>query len=99
MGWLEYHRGAITNSGVWSYEGVAGAHVMFYGLCFGGRRVTGRELLFPVVTQTNMKLSKGLGGRGHQYLFYASSLCLPSFLWLIIIINDDETLDTRHKSN
>jgi len=26
--------GAITNSGIWSYEGVAGAHIIFSGLCF-----------------------------------------------------------------
>ncbi|KAK7321985.1 hypothetical protein VNO80_35257 [Phaseolus coccineus] len=26
--------GAITNPGIWSYEGVAGAHIVFSGLCF-----------------------------------------------------------------
>ncbi|KAK2633660.1 hypothetical protein Ddye_032719 [Dipteronia dyeriana] len=26
--------GTITNPGVWSYEGVAGAHIVFSGLCF-----------------------------------------------------------------
>ncbi|RZC62331.1 hypothetical protein C5167_024097 [Papaver somniferum] len=26
--------GTITNPGIWSYEGVAGAHILFSGLCF-----------------------------------------------------------------
>lgn len=26
--------GTITNPGIWSYEGVAGAHIVFSGLCF-----------------------------------------------------------------
>ncbi|KAM0931964.1 Photosystem II CP47 reaction center protein [Dioscorea sansibarensis] len=26
--------GSITNPGIWSYEGVAGAHIVFSGLCF-----------------------------------------------------------------
>ncbi|CAN8222593.1 unnamed protein product [Cochlearia groenlandica] len=26
--------GTITNPGLWSYEGVAGAHIVFSGLCF-----------------------------------------------------------------
>ncbi|KAL8112949.1 hypothetical protein AgCh_020318 [Apium graveolens] len=26
--------GATANPGIWSYEGVAGAHIMFSGLCF-----------------------------------------------------------------
>ncbi|MCE0481303.1 hypothetical protein HAX54_038956 [Datura stramonium] len=34
MGRLEYHRGTVTNPGIWSYEGVAGAHIVFSGLCF-----------------------------------------------------------------
>ncbi|KAI3692805.1 hypothetical protein L6452_32628 [Arctium lappa] len=34
MGRLEYHGGTITNPGIWSYEGVAGAHIVFSGLCF-----------------------------------------------------------------
>jgi photosystem II CP47 chlorophyll apoprotein len=27
-------RGTITNPGIWSYEGVAGAHIVFSSLCF-----------------------------------------------------------------
>ncbi|KAL3613023.1 hypothetical protein CASFOL_009550 [Castilleja foliolosa] len=27
-------RGTVTNPGIWSYEGVAGAHIVFSGLCF-----------------------------------------------------------------
>ncbi|KAE9594029.1 putative photosystem II [Lupinus albus] len=27
-------RGTITISGIWSYEGVVGAHIVFSGLCF-----------------------------------------------------------------
>ncbi|CAN4119588.1 unnamed protein product [Withania somnifera] len=34
MGRLEYHRGDCNESGIWSYEGVAGAHIVFTGLCF-----------------------------------------------------------------
>ncbi|KAJ0926067.1 putative photosystem antenna protein [Helianthus annuus] len=34
LGRLEYHGGIITNPGIWSYEGVAGAHIVFSGLCF-----------------------------------------------------------------
>ncbi|CAN6454445.1 unnamed protein product [Victoria cruziana] len=26
--------GTVTNPGIWSYEGVAGAHIVFSGLCF-----------------------------------------------------------------
>ncbi|WOH14117.1 hypothetical protein DCAR_0933633 [Daucus carota subsp. sativus] len=26
--------GATPNPGIWSYEGVAGAHIVFFGLCF-----------------------------------------------------------------
>ena len=26
--------GTVTNAGIWSYEGVAGAHIVFSGLCF-----------------------------------------------------------------
>uniref|UniRef100_A0ACD6AS23 Uncharacterized protein n=1 Tax=Avena sativa TaxID=4498 RepID=A0ACD6AS23_AVESA len=26
--------GTLTNPGIWSYEGVAGAHIVFSGLCF-----------------------------------------------------------------
>ncbi|MBA0664204.1 hypothetical protein Goklo_004248 [Gossypium klotzschianum] len=26
--------GTITNPDIWSYEGVAGAHIVFSGLCF-----------------------------------------------------------------
>uniref|UniRef100_A0A8S0X3X3 Photosystem II CP47 reaction center protein n=1 Tax=Spirodela intermedia TaxID=51605 RepID=A0A8S0X3X3_SPIIN len=29
-----YYRGTVTNPGIWSYEGVAGAHIVFSGLCF-----------------------------------------------------------------
>ena len=27
-------RGIITNPGIWSYEGVVGAHIVFSSLCF-----------------------------------------------------------------
>ncbi|KAL5696972.1 hypothetical protein ACHQM5_031179 [Ranunculus cassubicifolius] len=29
-----WRQGTITNPGIWSYEGVAGAHIVFSGLCF-----------------------------------------------------------------
>nr|KJB75483.1 hypothetical protein B456_012G044000 [Gossypium raimondii] len=32
IGRLEYYWGTIT--GIWSYEGMAGAHIVFFGLCF-----------------------------------------------------------------
>ncbi|VAI75365.1 unnamed protein product [Triticum turgidum subsp. durum] len=28
--------GTVTNPGIWSYEGVAGTHIVFFGLCFLG---------------------------------------------------------------
>ncbi|KAJ8762423.1 hypothetical protein K2173_007862 [Erythroxylum novogranatense] len=33
-GWASITRGTITNPGIWSYEGVVGAHIEFFGLCF-----------------------------------------------------------------
>ncbi|KAL5646408.1 hypothetical protein ACJX0J_002684 [Zea mays] len=29
-----FYLGTVTNPGIWSYEGVAGAHIVFSGLCF-----------------------------------------------------------------
>ncbi|CAN0898400.1 Photosystem II CP47 reaction center protein [Linum grandiflorum] len=49
--------GTLTNPGIWSYEGVAGAHILFSGLCFFDERTGKPSLDLPKIFGIHLFLS------------------------------------------